>query len=228
MALLEVCCSSIESALIAQTAGADRIELCRNLDVGGITPDLKEILDARQQLHIPLNVLVRPRDGDFFYSDREFEMMLTTISYLGSIACNGVVIGMLNEDRTIDICRMKQLIAEARRCSLSVTFHRAFDETNDIFQALEDVIALGCDRILTSGGKASAWEGRSVLKLLNQQAAGRIILMPGAGVTPDNIQSILDETACSEIHGSFQGSPEKIREAKHKAHPNSHSMRIES
>ncbi|MDL2223623.1 copper homeostasis protein CutC [Bacteroidales bacterium OttesenSCG-928-M11] len=214
MALLEVCCSSIESALIAQKAGADRIEFCYDLSVGGITPDLEEILKLRQLLTIPLNVLVRPRAGNFVYSEEEFNIMLTTISYLGTIACDGVVIGVLNNDTTIDTFRMKQLIDEARRCSLSVTFHRAIDETQDIFKALEDVVSLNCDRILTSGGFVSAEKGSFVLKQLNRQANERIIIMPGAGVSPENIKQILEETGCVEIHGSFQGSEDKIKKAR--------------
>lgn len=213
MSCLEVCCDSVQAVMNAQEAGTGRVELCRDLPIGGISPSPGEIEVARRVPGIKLHVLIRPRGGDFVYSRQEMEIMKADIHYCGKLACDGVVIGVLHPDGRIDKEHTRELIAIARSYSMSVTFHRAIDESRDIFQAMEDCIELGCDRILTSGGKPSATEGIEVLAAMNRQAAGRIILLPGAGVSPANASQIVMETGCREIHGSFQGIKDKIKEA---------------
>jgi copper homeostasis protein len=149
-------------------------------------------------------VLVRPRGGDFLYNDVEFEIMKSDIHQCGKLGCDGVVIGMLNADGTIDMKRNKELIDIAKTYSMGVTFHRAFDRCVDLFQGLEDVISLGCERILTSGGKPTAIEGAPILAQLIEKAGGRITIMPGSGVTPENIAELVEKTGASEVHGTFR------------------------
>ncbi|MCC8147283.1 MAG: copper homeostasis protein CutC [Bacteroidales bacterium] len=200
---LEVCVDSLESAILAQRAGAYRLELCNSLIEGGITPSYALIKYARE-LNIRLNVLIRPRGGDFYYSDDELKVMKEDIRICGELGCDGVVIGMLNVDGTVDMKRNKILIDEARKYSMSVTFHRAFDRTKNLFEALDDVIALKCDRILTSGGYNSAIEGAGVIRKLIRQAEDRIIIMPGAGITRENVVYLFKETGFKEVHGTFR------------------------
>ncbi|MDR0427960.1 MAG: copper homeostasis protein CutC [Dysgonamonadaceae bacterium] len=202
---LEVCVDSLNSAITAQKAGAHRLELCSGLSEGGLTPSYAFIREVRK-LNICLNVLVRPRSGDFHYSNEEFEIMEEDIHVCGKIGCDGVVIGALNTDGTIDKERCERLIKVAHSYSMSVTFHRAFDRSNDLFEALEDVIELKCNRILTSGGYESAIEGNRVISRCMEQAANRIIIMPGSGITPQNVASLLEEKGLMEIHGTFRNS----------------------
>jgi len=201
---IEVCADSINSALIAQEAGAHRVELCTNLAEGGTTPSLGMLNLARELLSIKLYVLIRPRWGDFLYNDLEFEIMKSDIEHCGKIGCDGVVIGMLNSDGTVDMSRNRKLVEIAKRYSMGVTFHRAFDHCADFFQSLEDVINLGCERILTSGGQKTAVEGIPILAQLIEKAGNRISIMPGAGITPENIVKIIENTGASEIHGTFR------------------------
>jgi copper homeostasis protein len=201
---LEVCVDSVSNALIAQSAGAQRIELCVNLPEGGTTPSPAQIKLARKYLHIPFHVLIRPREGDFLYNDTDFEIMKSDIHYCGESGCNGVVIGVLRPDGTIDKDQNRELIRTARSYAMSVTFHRAFDRTNNLFQALEDIIALGCDRLLTSGGYETAIEGSEVIRELIKKANERIIVMPGAGITPDNAKDLVRKTGLKELHGTFK------------------------
>lgn len=204
MVLVEVASNSVQSAIAAQKGGAGRIELCGNLMEGGTTPAKSQIELTREKVDILLNVIIRPRGGDFFYDDLEFESMKRDIELCGQLNCDGVVIGMLDADGNVDLKRNAELIEIARRYNLSVTFHRAFDRVKDVFAALEDVIGLGCDRILTSGGFENVFDGRFVIKDLIKQAEGRIIIMPGAGVNENNASEIIKLTGAKEIHGTFQ------------------------
>ncbi|MDR0680653.1 MAG: copper homeostasis protein CutC [Dysgonamonadaceae bacterium] len=202
--LLEICADTVFNALTAQVAGAHRIELCTGLSEGGTTPSVAQIREARKSLRILLYVLIRPRGGDFLYSDLECEIMKADIHFCGQAGCDGVVIGMLRPNGTVDAERCRALIAVARQYGMGVTFHRAFDRSNDLFQAMEDVIALGCDRILTSGGYATAIEGADVIRQLIEKAAGRIVIMPGSGITPDNAGELIRTTGLKEMHGTFR------------------------
>lgn len=204
--LLEVCAESVDSAMIAQSAGAYRIEFCNDLKEGGITPSFAQIEIARRLLHIKLYVLIRPRGGDFLYNENEFEVMKSEIDCCGRIGCDGVVIGMLLPDGRIDMKRCAELVRIAKDYSMGVTFHRAFDRSCDLSQSLEDVISLGCERILTSGGRDTALEGANILKELIQAGGDRITIMPGAGITPENVGSLLETTGLKELHGTFRSS----------------------
>ena len=197
---LEVIGFTIESCLIAQAAGAHRIELCDNPSEGGTTPSYGFIKAAREKLTIELYPIIRPRGGDFLYSDTEFEIMKADVQICKNIGCNGVVIGILLADGTVDKERCKQLIDIAY--PMGVTFHRAFDRTADPFKALEDIIAIGCERILTSGQKPSVNEGVQLLIDLVQQANERIIIMPGSGVRAENIVALANKTNALEFHTS--------------------------
>ena len=197
---LEVIGFTIESCLIAQAAGAVRIELCDNPSEGGTTPSYGFIKAAREKLTIELYPIIRPRGGDFLYSDTEFEIMKADVQICKNIGCNGVVIGILLADGTVDKERCKQLVDIAY--PMGVTFHRAFDRTADPFKALEDIISIGCERILTSGQKPSVNEGMRLLIDLVQQANERIIIMPGSGVRADNIVTLANETNALEFHTS--------------------------
>lgn len=199
----EVAVDSVESALTAQSAGANRIELCAGLEIGGITPSYGMIHVARERLEIPINVIIRPRRGDFLYSESEFDMMRRDIAYAHSLAVNGVVIGILRADGSVDVDRTRVLIEQAH--PLKVTFHRAFDMTSDPKQALEDLIALGVDTVLTSGQESSAEQGLPLLKQLVEQAQGRIKIMPGGGINPTNIRKIVTESGASNFHFSGKG-----------------------
>ena len=282
----EVCCPSLEAVARAVAAGADRIELCERLEVGGVTPSAALIRNALAVAgKVPVNVLIRPREGDFVYSEEETAQMLESIALCKSIQADGaaagrgtnqrvsgVVIGALRPDGSVDMSLMRQLVAAARPAAarpaaarpvaarlvaarpasacpaaarpaaarlaaarlvaarpasacpaaarpaaacaaadpagpdalrpLGITFHRAFDECRDPFAALEDIISLGIDRILTSGHCANVWEGRFILKELVERAAGRIVIMPGCGITPANLPEIAAITSAPEFHGS--------------------------
>lgn len=201
---LEVCADSVDSALIAQTAGAGRIEFCNNLKEGGTTPSFAQIEAARRLLDIKLYVLIRPRGGDFLYNDLEFEIMKSEIHFCGKTGCDGVVIGILLPDGEIDTKRCAELVRIAKTYSMGVTFHRAFDRCKDFIKGMEDILALGCERILTSGGKDSAWEGKEIIKELVEKSEQRIGIMAGAGITPENIEKLIKYTKVPEIHGTFR------------------------
>ncbi|MDR3693584.1 copper homeostasis protein CutC [Mucilaginibacter sp.] len=200
--LLEVCANSVASALSAQEGGAYRVELCENLYEGGTTPSYGEIQIARKLLQIKLYVLIRPRGGDFLYSDIEYDIMTADVNYCIEAGCDGIVIGLLNADGTIDKGRCETLIRMAKTKGLGVTFHRAFDMCADMDQALEDIIELGCERILTSGGKSTAMEGANILAHLIKKANGRITIMPGSGVSEKNAADLVEFTGAKEIHSS--------------------------
>ncbi len=202
MTNLEVCANSLTSALAAQEGGAIRVELCDNLGEGGTTPSHGQILMTRKLLDIKLYPLIRPREGDFLYSDIEFEVMKADIKHCIEAGCDGVVIGILNIDGTVDKPRCAELVQMAKKRGLGVTFHRAFDMCVDLNQALEDIIEIGCERILTSGGKSTAIEGANTITHLIERAAGRIIIMPGSGVDETTVADLIHFTKATEIHSS--------------------------
>ena len=203
--MVEVCANGVESCIAAQAGGADRVELCTGIPEGGTTPSYGEIKVARRVLTTTrLHVIIRPRGGDFLYSDLEVERMAADIAVCRELGVDGVVFGCLNADGTIDIDKNRYLMECSR--GMSVTMHRAFDRTADPVQALEEIIDLGFDRILTSGQRPKAIQGMELLAKLNHQAAGRIILMAGSGVTEQNIKEIHDVTGLHEFHFSARES----------------------
>jgi copper homeostasis protein len=204
--VLEICVDSVESALAAQQGGANRVELCDNLLEGGTTPSVGAIALARRHLDLDLNVIIRPRGGDFCYSDIEFEVMKYDIAQARQLGANGVVIGLLNPDGSVDAARTEALVKLAR--PLSVTFHRAFDMSSDPYAALERLIQLGIDRVLTTGQEASALEGLDLITALVQQASDRIIMMPGlsSGLSEHNVKKIITQSGVKEIHTTASSS----------------------
>ena len=216
MVTVEICLEDIESAIAAQCGGADRIELCDNLTVGGTTPSIGMIQQVRQQLQIDLQVLVRPRGGDFCYTDLEFGVMRRDVEAAKSAGANGIVTGILNPDGTIDVQRTQELVRLA--LPAPVTFHRAFDHTPDPLSALETLVDYGISRILSSGQAPSAYEGLSLLSQLQETTQGRISIMAGGGVNSRNALSIVRQTRISEIHvGSscMQRLPRKMSTHQH-------------
>jgi copper homeostasis protein len=195
---VEICVDSVEGALAAQRGGADRVELCDNLLEGGTTPSAGQIRVARTRLQIGLQVIIRPRGGDFLYHPTELEIMREDIRIAKDLGADGVVLGCLTSAGDIDLARCAELIACAR--PLNVTFHRAFDMCRDRRQALEDLVRLGVDRVLTSGQEATCVEGIEPIAELHQQAAGRILVMPGGGLTPRNIRKVIEMTGVCEVH----------------------------
>lgn len=205
MISLEVCANSITSALAAQEGGAVRVELCGNLEAGGTTPSPGQITVARKLLNIKLYVLIRPRGADFLYTDVEFETMVEDVKYCIAAGCDGIVTGILNADGTIDKERCTQLITLAKQAGLGATFHRAFDMCIDQARALEDIIDMGFERILTSGGKSTAVEGSRTIADLVKQAGDRITIMAGSGVTEINVVDLVLFTGVTEVHGTLMG-----------------------
>jgi len=195
---IEICVDNIESAIIAQEAGADRVELCTNLSEGGTTPGYGTISAVRENISIGLNVIIRPRGGDFLYSDSEFEIMKRDIYQCGECGADGIVTGILRPDGSIDAERTAKLAELAR--PMSVTFHRAFDMCNDPDKGLEDIISAGADRLLTSGQKNKAADGTELIKKLIAQSDKRIKIMPGSGINISNIVQIARLTGAAEFH----------------------------
>ena len=198
--MLEICCFNLQSAIIAQRAGAHRVELCADAAVGGTTQSLGVIKKAREKLQIQLYPIIRPRGGDFFFTEEELEIMMNDVLLCKQIGCDGVVIGMLKQDGTIDKKSCGQLVQLAY--PLGVTFHRAFDRVADPQEALEDIIEIGCERILTSGQQPTAMEGAELIAQLIQQADDRIIIMPGSGIRSANITELAQKTKAEEFHSS--------------------------
>jgi copper homeostasis protein len=198
--MLEICCFNLKSAIIAQNAGATRLELCADQAAGGTTPSFGVIKTAREKLKVPLYPIIRPRSGDFLFNDEEFEIMMNDVALCRQIGCDGVVIGMLNPDATIDKKRCGKLVQLAY--PLGVTFHRAFDYLRNPQQGLEDIIEIGCERILTSGQQPTAMEGWELIAQLIQQAADRITIMPGSGIRSYNIIELEQKTKAEEFHSS--------------------------
>jgi len=197
---LEICANSVESAQAAQLGGASRIELCQQLEVGGVTPSAGQIVMARELLTIGVHVLIRPRAGDFCYSEMEFEEIRKDVEFCRSVGCDGVVIGVLLPDSRVDVERTRMLVELAG--PMTVTFHRAFDRSSDPLRALEAIISSGCQRLLTSGQQNNAIEGVGLLKDLVDAAGSRLEIMPGAGVTPENLVEILRVSGARSIHSS--------------------------
>ena len=228
MNLLEVCCGSLESVRAAVEGGAARVELCAALELDGLTPAWEDLRRARAEFPgLTIHVLIRPRPGDFCYTQEEVEEMTAEIETALEAGADGIVAGCLTPEGDVDLPAMLQLtmtvdnwnLAQelvsdrchassddhffpAERPGVSFTFHRAFDVCKRPFQALEDIIDLGCDRILTSGQAPSAVEGMDLLRLLRERADGEIVILPGGGVTPENAARILAVTGCTEIHAS--------------------------
>lgn len=197
---LEVIAFTIESCLVIERAGAYRIELCDNPGEGGTTPSYGFLKLAREKVNIDLYPMIRPRGGDFLYSDEEFELMKKDVLLCKEIGCDGVVIGLLNADGTVDQKRSAELVELAY--PLGVTFHRAFDRVRDGFEALETLIEIGCERILTSGLTPNVTEGEAMLAQLVIAADERIIIMPGSGVRSNNIAELAKQTGAVEFHTS--------------------------
>jgi len=200
VALLEVAANSLASALAAQAGGARRVELCASLDDGGVTPSHATIVRTREGLTIPLYVLIRPRAGDFVYTDGELAVMLDDIAHCRSLGCDGVAVGALTPDGEVDRDACARFVAAAG--GMGVTFHRAFDLVADPAAALETLIDLGVARVLTFGGMPSAVAGAAGLARLVAQAGARITVMPGAGITPGNIAALRQATGAREFHAS--------------------------
>ena len=209
---LEVCCADLQSVRAAKEGGAHRVELCQALGLDGLTPSAG-MIETAVSMGIPVQVLIRPREGNFVYSQDEVHCMQRDIRQARQLGANGVVIGALKPDDSIDVETIRRLVGEAE--NLSITFHRAFDVCTQPEEALEQIISLGCHRLLTSGQAPTAEQGIPMLQRLVKQSAGRIIIMPGAGVTPQNAHRILSETGAREIHGSLrrngQTDPELVR-----------------
>jgi copper homeostasis protein len=194
----EVCVDSAEAALAAQEGGAHRVELCSDLLEGGLTPSHGTLRVTRQRLHIGLMAMVRPRGGDFCYSDVEFAVMREDVLAAKQLGATGVVFGILNPDGTVDTDRTGELVALAR--PLPVTFHRAFDVSRDPFEALEALAGLGVDRVLTSGQEPTVLEGLDLIADLVRRAAGRLIVMPGGGITERTMGTIAATSGATELH----------------------------
>ena len=208
----EVCVDSADGAASAQAGGAQRVELCDNLVEGGTTPSLGMLRAAREQIHIGLQVLIRPRGGDFCYSDAELKTMQYDIEAAQQTGADGVVLGLLTPDGGIDLPRTRQLVAQAR--PLSVTFHRAIDVCRDPYRALDELMELGVERVLTYGQQASALQGADCIRALVRQAAGRTIILVGGGVKPENIGALIALTGAQEYHftaRSTRTSPMRYR-----------------
>lgn len=196
--ILEICVESVSGAIAAQEGGADRVELCANLLEGGTTPSMGSILEARHRLRIKMHVMIRPRGGDFCYSETEYEIMKRDVEAARQAGADGVVIGILKPDGTVDEERTRDLIRLAR--PMSVTFHRAFDMARDPYEALESLITVGVERILTSGQESSVLEGLDLISDLVRKAGDRIIIMPGGGITEGNFSKIAALSGARELH----------------------------
>ncbi len=197
---IEICTNSVASCLEAQKGGAYRVELCAGIPEGGTTPSYGETAVARKLLNIKLNIIIRPRGGDFLYSEVEHQAMLHDIEMAKKLGVDGVVIGCLTADGEVDMTRNKELMDAAK--GMNVTFHRAFDMCKDPFDSLEKIIELGCNTLLTSGQQPTAIEGVSLLSELVAKADGRIIIMPGSGVNENNIATLAQKTKATEFHFS--------------------------
>jgi len=221
--LLEIATSDFLTTKSAVEGGADRIELCANLAEGGTTPSYAHIKKSREAFDIALFPIIRPRGGDFLYTKDEFEIMKNDIKLSKELGCEGIVIGLLNMDGTIDMTRTSELIELAY--PLEVTFHRAFDRCKDPFAALEELIGIGCQRILTSGQQPSVSSQESIvnskavdlLTELNRKADDRIIIMPGSGVRKENIKMLAEKTGCIEFHSSLRGKAKSPMQFVHPA-----------
>lgn len=197
---LEIACFNLQSAIIAQENGADRVELCDNIKEGGTTPDVEITKAAREELSIPLYVMIRPRGGNFVYSDAEFNQMKSEIIQFKKLQIDGFVFGILNEDQSVNAAQNSELVELAN--PIPCTFHRAFDVAAAVFQSLEDVIDCGFKTILTSGQENNVVEGIDTLAKLVEKANNRIVIMPGGGLRSSNIKSLKEKTKAAFYHSS--------------------------
>lgn len=200
--IIEIATSDFSTTRSAVEGGADRIELCANLAEGGTTPSYGTIKQCREDFNVLLYPIIRPRGGDFLYNKEEFEIMKNDVKLCKQLGCDGVVIGLLNMDGSIDVARTAELIELAY--PMGVTFHRAFDRCKDPFQALEQLIEIGCERILTSGQRPTVSDGVELIAGLNKKANDQIIIMPGSGVRKENIKMLAEKTGCVEFHSSLR------------------------
>jgi copper homeostasis protein len=195
---LEICLESVDSVIASDRGGAQRVELCANLLEGGTTPSAGTIRAARENAKIAINVMIRPRGGDFLYTDAEFASMQHDIRIAKELGADGIVLGLLRADGTVDVERTRQLVELAK--PLPVTFHRAIDVSRDLLEALEDVISTGAACVLTSGGQPSVVDGAPMVARMIEAAENRIVVMPGCGIRPDNVLSVLETTGAHEVH----------------------------
>ncbi|HUK48573.1 MAG TPA: copper homeostasis protein CutC [Terriglobales bacterium] len=213
--IVEICADSVESALAAERGGAHRIELCSNLLEGGVTPSAGLISTLRSKLNIDLYVMIRPRGGDFCYSAEEFQTMEQDVLMAKKLGADGIVFGILQENGDVDLERTRCLIQMVR--PLKATFHRAFDMSRDLAQALEDVIKAGAHRILTSGGEQKGLQGIPIIAELTRAADTRLAIMAGGGINEANVHRVIEETGVREIHASVRAhlpSPMQHRNEK--------------
>jgi len=201
MILVEAAVESFESALTAERSGADRIELCANLSDGGTTPSAELIAAVAERVRIPVFVLIRPRGGDFVYANEEINGMTRDIALAGSIGVGGIVTGALTSSGRVEVTHTRALVNAA--AGLPVTFHRAFDFTDNQPDGLEQVISLGASRVLTSGGAATALEGTDAIAALVRRARGRIVIVAGGGVREQNVHDVIARTGVREVHTRF-------------------------
>lgn len=221
--ILEVLVDSVESGRAAMEGGADRLEVCQNLFEGGTTPSAGLLAMLAREVSLPFNVMIRPRGGDFCYSGSEFEVMCQDVRIAKDLGASGLVFGILSPDGTVDTGRTAELMALAR--PLTVTFHRAIDMTRDLGEALEDLIGLGVDRVLTSGGEATVLEGVDAIAALVRQAGDRIVVMPGGGIRERNVEKILALTGAREIHVSGSRSVESRMDHRNSRVPMGRDLR---
>ena len=217
--IIEIATSDFTTTKSAVEGGADRIELCANLAEGGTTASYGTIKQCRESFNVLLYPIIRPRGGDFLYRKDEYEIMISDVKLCKELGCDGIVIGLLNMDGTIDIVRTSELIELAY--PMGVTFHRAFDRCKEPFEAMEQLIEVGCERILTSGQQPTVNEGLELLIQLNKAADERIIIMPGSGVRKENIKMLAEKTGCTEFHSSLRGKGRSKMEFIHPAFKNS-------
>lgn len=217
--IIEIATSDFVTTKSAVEGGADRIELCANLAEGGTTPSYGTIRQCREAFDLLLYPIIRSRGGDFLYRKDEYEVMLRDVKLCKQLGCNGIVTGLLNMDGTVDIARTSELIELAY--PMEVTFHRAFDRCRDPFEAMEQLIEMGCERILTSGQQPTVNEGTELIAQLNKTADERIIIMPGSGVRKENIQMLAEKTGCTEFHSSLRRKEKSKMEFIHPVFENS-------
>jgi copper homeostasis protein len=213
--LIEIATSDFLTTRSAVEGGADRIELCANLAEGGTTPSYGHIMQCREAFEVLIYPIIRPRGGDFLYTDEEFQIMQHDVKLCKQLGCDGVVIGLLKTDGSIDLERTAALVEAAY--PMGVTFHRAFDRCADPFEAMEQLIRVGCERILTSGQKQAAPEGIDLIASLNKAADHRIIIMPGSGVRKENIKVLAEKTGCVEFHSSLRSKTKSSMQFVHPA-----------
>lgn len=204
--ILEICAGDIDSVRAAARGGAQRVELCSALALGGLTPSLGFINEAVKVDGVRVHVLIRPREGDFVYTPAEVAVMLSDIDAAARAGAHGVVIGALRPDGSIDLDSCQAMVNRAKAHGLSVTFHRAFDRVAEPLTALNQIIALGCDYLLTSGCAPTAWEGVEMLRQLHTEAANRITIIAAAGVNSANAAEILRRSGCTQIHASARAA----------------------